>query len=976
MPAVESLTSTQLNTVRSGGFGGECRIALCPNDVVFQAEITQTITSSVFAEFTWATTLQGAYTDCIAGMTVFITATSDPAELRRPLFRGRVRKVPTATSFYINESSLALQTGYVLTVIDTYEVWQRDRNGLLYIDWDVTFTKLLPIVKNMQTFYYGESPTSFPFSFAPTGQAMESGETISSYSWNIPGATYTSGSSSTQNVTVLVPYGHTWAHLTITDSEGNSNVFHFEILVCARDDAAFLFEAHDSIQINADLETGLNASTTYFAGVTGILNRTRCAVIAFDAYKAGSGTFNAIMFVGYLVNEDTGIAGDLVSSTLSQTRFELQSFAALAAQQFCPLLAIRNTAAPTAWDQINIPTPQRIVSYLITRYSTLGTLIALNFQVTDGTWYSGDNDLEGQTLLESINHVIEEINAALVFFPQGDARLEINANFLSSADRDALPDLILSGNITSDDLYSYALPLPYYKTIGQVEAGFASFQTSGADTVKLDGLAPASAWLEGNEKPVVLAQLLPADLTPTEAVTEAQRRIGDLLEFLQPPELINITLHDGWRFLTCSQQVWVTFDLAATDSTRGLAITSDMRYILQSLSFTWSLGGTWDVSGVARLETQGGNSQIAVNIAPTVIDTELPVLPGLSDYDSFLPSSTLNYLSDAPGDDEQPYGSGALAQFKPLTTEDAGDIGDENPGIDCAVIKPSLNFSSNATRTTPNVTVLNQPYIVTVKGSARISGSATYNDNMTSELGSMSFPLSATYPFGTWTSAGNPTRDGTDGGSWIATDGRTGGGSIQGMVVPTIISQAAVVIDLGAEYTVTAFSCYSKFKDAAPGATANWLSFWDDAKVMIPATETNIGGGGSLNTYGQATWSGSVAGVRYVAINITGNQAFGLSTAYLDDISVTYEGVGVDTYGDGFYTWTGAAAAELYPATRGLLLDSAQPSVPPAYNTNSEYVLLFNGTGNVISFLYSLADYSGAQNLPLYVAVCGAGMGS
>jgi hypothetical protein len=962
MPAVAEITAEQLATVRSGGMASECRIALCPNTIVFSAEITQTITDSVFAQFTWDNALQGAYTDCIAGQTVFITATDDPAELRRPLFRGRVRTEPSATDFFINESSLALLSGYIVTVIDTYEVWQRDRNGLLYIDWDVTFTPLLPIVKDMQTFYYGENATEFQFTFTPTGQAMEEGETTDAYHWDIPGATYDSGDEDSQNITVTVPYGHIWAHLTITDTGGNANIFHFEILVCPRDDTAFLFEAHDSIQINAELASGLNASTTYFAGIEAVLNRTRCAVIAFDVYKAGSGVFNNIMFVGYLVNEDTGVAGDPISSTLAQTSFEIQSFTALAGQQFCPLLAIRNAAVPSAWDQINLPTPQRILSYLMTRYSTLGTLIPLDFQITDSTWFTGDYDLEGQTLLESINHVIEEINAGLIFYPQGDARLEINANFGSDAERDALPHLILSGNIIAADLFDYTLPLPYYKTIGQVEAGFASFQTSGADTIKLDGLAPASAWLEGNEKPVILAQLLPADLTPTEAITAAQARIGNLLEWLQPPELINITLHDGWRFLTCSYQVWVTFDLTAADNPRGLAITPDMRYLLQSLALTWSLDGTWSITGTCRLETQGGNSQIAVSIAPTVIDTDLPVLPGLDDYDSFPPSNTLNYQSLDPGDDLQPYGKGGLAQFKPLTTEDAGDIADGSPGLNCAVLKPSLNFKSNATRTTPNVTALNQPYIITVKGSARIGANEwIHTINFANGLEDFTiFP-----PFGTQ----------------VGGQGVTTGDGVVG--IPPAGIRSVFVYQTIASTTLTSVTMtFDIVKGTYTALTPAALIFLNGgiATSVIPALLPD-GTGRTL------VWTGSAV-VTDIELQIVASYDDVLPYAYdgsatLKSVTITGEGTnpftgdpGGELFGDGFYQWAGENPAELYPPARGLLIDSVQPSVPPAYNENHEYTLLFNGTGNVISFLYLLSSYDDAQNLPLYVSVCGPGMGA
>lgn len=100
-------------------------IELSPATVVFKAEIIQTDTNPTFAQFTWSNALQGTYTDVMVGQTVFITATDHPSELHNPLFRGRVRIVPTATEFFINECALILRVGYIVTVINSYDVWQR-----------------------------------------------------------------------------------------------------------------------------------------------------------------------------------------------------------------------------------------------------------------------------------------------------------------------------------------------------------------------------------------------------------------------------------------------------------------------------------------------------------------------------------------------------------------------------------------------------------------------------------------------------------------------------------------------------------------------------------------------------------------------------------------------------------------------------------------------------------------------------------
>jgi hypothetical protein len=71
-----------------------------------------------------------------------------------------------------------------------------------------------------------------------------------------------------------------------------------------------------------------------------------------------------------------------------------------------------------------------------------------------------------------------------------------------------------------------------------------------------------------------------------------------------------------------------------------------------------------------------------------------------------------------------------------------------------------------------------------------------------------------------------------------------------------------------------------------------------------------------------------------------------------------------------------AGAAELYPATRGLRINSAPVDPPPEFNPNSEYTFVHTGDGNQIPLRFELEDYSQAQNLPLYARVCGEGMGA
>jgi hypothetical protein len=950
MPATYDINADLLAALRSGGFAGEMRFAVNPNTVVFQATVNQTITGSSFIEFAWDGLLAGDYQDVVAGMTFFITATDDPIELRSPLLRGRVSRDPTGSAFYCNESAINLTDGMIVTVIALFEVLQRDRIGDL-VDGYQAFEDLLPLVKAMQSFYYGESDTEFQFSFAPIGQAMAEGATIASYHWTLPsGTVYDTGDADTQNISATIPDGHHWCFLDVTDSGDRVFRFIFEILVCLRDDPAYMFTAHDNVDINGGVELGWNVTTTFFAGVSSLLNRTRCAIVAFDLPKVGDpDLFNNVMFVGYIVQEDTGITGDAQSSTLAQTRFELQSFAAIAGQLPVPSLPVRNDATPDAWGDIHLPTPQRTIAYLLTRYSTLASLCAIDMLYTDSTWFAGEMDLEEGTLLDSVNRIGEEIQARLVFWPQGDATFEINANFLSDDERDALPTLIASGNLEPQDLFGYSLPVPYYKTVGQVRAGCATFYADGSTPFKLDALAPATARQEGNEKPVVLAQLLQADLSQAAAETAAKQRIGDLLEYLNPPTNIPTTFKDGWRILTPSTRVWLTYDLPATDSTRGLPVEPTERWLLQTVALKWNVdNGYWDVSGTVRKETQGGLAQTSATISPNTIDTSLPVLPGLSDYDAFPPDGSLNYTSTDPLDaDLQPFDPFDLSQYEPMTTEDAANVADNTPSGNCIPIVPSVTFRSNVTRSTPKATVPGQRYTIMAKGVGQINQGSESCVNLTISDGGWEASDAGGNPnpnFGFWDSGSGLAPHSPDKAFYFIRAGTAG------------VSADSV--------TFTFNEAVTDFRFGRQGGAAVDYSGAATTTVTFDATTDP----------GFFPFDLSLASYITTSTNLAVTTTFRV-TEFCYDAGGAIEPL----YADPRYIFNrdeDGKPTNVALNPNGGLLVNGLPIEGLVYNDNNEYTFEYIGDGNPIPFVFYDTSYGDNQNVPLPIRVCGPNMGS
>lgn len=956
-----ALSGGDYTALRSGGYAARQYAAFCPNTVVFQCEAAESITDTVFAEFGWAGATEGAYTAVKSGMVVLIT---DGTDLRKPLFRGRIRKAATSSILYINETSFALTSGYVVTVLDTYDVVEKLRSGD-YVDWDISFQNLQPEIKGLQSVYFKEPVSgSAQFNFAPTAQAMADSATISSWSWDLPGATYDSGSSSTQNVTVSFAEGHRWGRVTVTDSNGVTNTFIFEIYVADETSSTLVYLAADDFRVNGDWQSGWNGSINYFGGVENVLDKTRCVIVTFNSYKSGSPAFSNIVLSGYLRNEATSVQADERYSRTSQVAYEITGYQAIAGELHAPSLPIRDTASPAAWDDIKLPTTQRVISYLRNRYSTLGSLTACDFVVTDSTWFGSNINLSESSLMDSIQRVADEIKAMMVFAPDGQCRIARNGIFVSTSDRDA--QTTVASGITAADRLRWDIQRANTRTVGQVIVGCRVFRTADGGSTGYVATAPAEASGEGQEQQQVTNQLLQADQDETDAKAEAGQRAGDLLEAANPADELTVTFTDGWYWMVPSPDQWWTFTIAADSNVRGLVYTDTDRWQLLSVSVAYNneTGGK-EVTASFRRETQGGLTQILVNVVPSVVDTPQPVLALLSEYGGvFAPPSTLNYTSDAPIDaDLQPFNPRSLGQVGlPMPTSDAAQEAEYMPEPGCQVY--AINFRNPSEVGADFVSANGQPYSIVVSGDAQLGNGA----------------WSQTFDF-----------TGSDGG-WqvIATAVPPGSyspgvGWISGFNAANNINQVAIE----RIFTSTTITSILATYDAAAGSTASNSSrprqilATSGGGTVVNQSETIVYGTGQ--TY---LWTGSVIADRVAVLLVPANRVAAPppavnGSATLTSVTITgigvnpFTGTGAPTRGDAFYYGYDEASggqAQLYSGAQGLRIQGTGIAIPPPYNANHEYAFEWIGDGNQPLFKFEDSDYSGNQNVNLILKICAPGL--
>lgn len=227
-----ALSGGNLTNLRGKTYATTRSLAYCPNTTVFVCRPSSSVPTGVFGEFSYNTVTTGAYTDVKVGMKIFVTTTTS---LRNPLWVGRIRKAPTSSILYVNEASISLQSSYYVTVVNDYDLFPKlpkVTSSVVYMDWDLAYLAPAPLVSGLQSSYVNTVASgSASFAFAPTGTATANGASISSWLWDVADGSITIGTTTTQNITASFPQGHRWVRVTVTDSNGVTNYFVFEVYV-------------------------------------------------------------------------------------------------------------------------------------------------------------------------------------------------------------------------------------------------------------------------------------------------------------------------------------------------------------------------------------------------------------------------------------------------------------------------------------------------------------------------------------------------------------------------------------------------------------------------------------------------------------------------------------------------------------------------------------------------------------------------
>lgn len=653
MGVPSALTNTQKTNLRAERYQSRTFLALNPNATVATARINQTTFANSIAELTFD---GGSGTaNVLVGQTVLISRTND---MRSAFFRGRVRKAISGATLYINENSQAFADNdyiFILNDVALHTKLPRNDNGTFYMDYDVAFRQLVPVIYGLQSAYVVtlNSTPLVDLALTPSAIAPTNGASISSWAWVAPSATFQAGSSSTQNVTLRwTTAGVYWVRLTVTDSGGRTNFMTFPVFVCSADYSdSFIQTGVEQIAINAN-ETGYQLSVNAFDGVSSVLDQTLAVVFSLEKANGNSTPIvSNVNFVGRLRNNTVATEADGLYVNVQDTAITIEDIGAQMART--PLLTYTffDVSSPATWGDVASLTIWRALYLISTEMSTLSNVCSIQFDSTSTDFRTYDINQNDNVLIDGLNNIADAINSRVTFTGQGQIYFYRSARFLSTSARTALATVM---DFTLADMQSFNIMTDPAKLIGRQITYGGAYNTTSQDVDLFEAIAPAVAPAEGVGQNETANQVLTANQSISDAQDEIGGRVANDFEQRNPITKLDAVLHDGFHFIVPCNFQWYTFTITASDNNRGLAYTTANRWLCESLSMRYDNAiGTWEVTASFAIETVGGNYQTVENIAPQEEGFYTAPYPVLDAYPSF-PDDNPYYPDDNPPEDETP----------------------------------------------------------------------------------------------------------------------------------------------------------------------------------------------------------------------------------------------------------------------------------------------------------------------------------
>jgi hypothetical protein len=714
MTLLSTLTTTQLNSIRSGHYHQRQLVALVPNDNVVQFTPSAAPTDGIFAQIAVGTVSSGSMSDIASFQRVIFSTSADVKATE--FYRTYVRKVSGTSTLYIGQCAQAIDTSTVITVQNAYDIVERprvQRDGTEYSDWEIAPRRLLPTetaLPSAVVLVRGDT------TYNPTASPAElDASAISSFThaWSSSNSSDSVVDEATASPTfTLNANDFRWIRYTFTDSNGNSGLRVIPVWTVPKDlsasvNTAFVADSGDVASIQRQDKGRQTCTVTAFDGIDSLLPGTMCAVFTDDWYDGTHGAIRSnIDFIGYLARESTSARGQAQLGRVSDTTFDIESLTAVMARTPIATFAINSTSSVTKWGDIESPTPARVTHYALSEHSTIPILCSIAYPdsdtdfVADGEFFYSD-ERNAQLAVESL---LDPYKARLQTDKDGRIDFARSLRFRGDTARDAADTVV---QFTPDDVLDWEFVDDPVQRIGLLTVNGGSYSTSAEDYRVRRAFAPSIADIRGADEIATNNQLFSTNTTEVNFETEVKNRTANIYAANQSVSTIRATLKDEWHFLVPDVGVWFTFDIALTDTARGITYGSNDRWELTSVSVSSNNEtGRKQVTATFRIETQSTGAEVDVVTPKNTDDMNLDMppatLPPYTGADQELTDDDYFGGSEPPGEPPPPESGCELLGLRPKT---------ETSGVD-----------------TEQTADLTQRIVTTVRGSGTIKADGSIVD--------------------------------------------------------------------------------------------------------------------------------------------------------------------------------------------------------------------------------------------------------
>ena len=921
-----SLTTAQLNSLESPAYWAAARALVTPQRVVLRAQVQTAPTSVSYAALAYHNVTIGSAAAVRVGMTVYV---GNGTEIADAVFVGRVRKSPTSSQLFVNETSAALSAGMTITVLDEYRLWERlqriDRlTQQRFKDWDVPFQQLQPTIYGLQSAYW--VPAGQPLALAPRARAHVPSATISSWSWEAADGTFVAGSPSSQNVQLSFPTGHRWLRLTVTDSGGRSAFIAVEVFAGDVDTQPWSLAARN-VDVSCDLDGGWRAELEVLTDAE-LWHGQRVTLITFEPHDP---IVSRVAMVGNVAEIAQRAEADTRAGTRRWVGLRVEGFAAQVGRILQPGLTSVDSNSPAQWGEIAQLDVVRALVYALQWHTTLQNVCAVEFASTlDGYRYP-DLGYEAETALEAWRACVAQVNGSIAWSAAGAWLFERDAAYLPASDRNAAPTI---ATLTERHLLNVNVVETPQPSVGQLIAGFGGYDTSSGNVRVIQAKAPAEAALQGGEFETLNSQILLANQPVAQSRAEAAQRTSDALAAMNQRLEVEAELVDSWWWLVPRLGAWMGLTLTTRSALLGW---QTRRWQLTSVSWNEDAEARRrNVRVTLRAETVGGASMAVTALIPQIAQLENPVLPPMPDYPFTPPNPQINYDALPSARSRQAIAPPDIGFVQPIAPQAVVEANEPS----CRTIVILAN--DKVQRSSGFVLQNAKQYQITVRGAGLVQGPA---------------PARWVTDWDFTQSAHSQTPSVFTPATWVAGEGWRADANDLFLLTPSSTNQFTMSFF---EYTFSA-----PVGSGQVDVLAN--------PPVVSAVENFVSG--------LTRWARDVNHTtRRLRLSATGMQGlFVRRLRIFSDVQpswgAVFEPAGGEIEADAFYRDIDSSAIAAWGGAGGLFINGSPAlSAPPEpFNPNSEYTFTITGTGTAANFFYQMPARQRARAIPFFIKICGPG---